>query len=197
LHSIFEQLRPEVIFLEVPPDNYDEFFISCSRENLESKAVRLYRENNQVELVPVDIPTPDIRFFEDYKYLQRSVESNSRDSRRLLTWHRNYIFDYGFAYLNSEHCRKMFADISADEIATIKMLADARLNEISQGWDKKNELREIEMIKNISDYSKKSPFERGVFLIGAAHRQSIIDRTSQSIDDHSNQINWDFSYFQK
>jgi len=194
LYAILERVRPSVIFLEVPPNAFEQFYISATRKNLESISVRLYRENNRVELIPVDIPTPDFQFFEDYAYLQGRVERDSRDSHRLLTSHKRYVHDYGFAYLNSELCSKMFCDIYLDELATIKGLGDTRLNEISEAWEKTNEFRENEMMKNISNYCRNNKFERGAFLIGAAHRQSIIDKSTQSLGDKSHMFNWDISW---
>jgi hypothetical protein len=190
---ILERIRPEVIFLETPPDAFDLFFNACTRSNLESTSVRLYRETNSVELVPVDLPTPEDRFFSDYAYLQERVENKSHDSRRLLTWHRNYVRDYGFAYLNSKHCSKMFSDIYLDELATMQTLGDQRLTKISELWNRTIELREDEMMRNILQYCRNMTFERGAFLIGAAHRQSIIDKSNQCIGDYKDHAHWDFS----
>ena len=44
LRAILERIQPEVIFLEVPPEAFDDFYKICRRENLESKAVRQYRD---------------------------------------------------------------------------------------------------------------------------------------------------------
>jgi transposase len=43
LHAILEHIRPEVIFLEAPPEAFDDFYQNGSQENLESTAVRQYR----------------------------------------------------------------------------------------------------------------------------------------------------------
>ena len=58
LRAILERIRPEVIFLEVPLAAFDDYYVICSRGNLESIAVRRYRDSHQVKLVPVDRPTP-------------------------------------------------------------------------------------------------------------------------------------------
>jgi hypothetical protein len=193
LCAILERIRPEVIFLEIPPDAFDQFFNTCTRNNLESTAVRLYREINSVELVPVDLPAPDDRFFSDYADLQERVENKSHDSRRLLTWYKNYVRDYGFAYLNSEHCSNMWSEIYSDELATIQTLGDQRLTKIAELWSRTIELREIEMMRNIRHYCRNMSFERGAFLIGAAHRQSIINKSHQNAGDTQDNVHWDFS----
>jgi hypothetical protein len=63
LRAILERIQPEVIFLKVPPAAFDDYYENCSRQNLESKAVREYRQGPQVDLVPVDLPTPTADFF--------------------------------------------------------------------------------------------------------------------------------------
>lgn len=189
LRAILDRIQPEVIFLELPPDVFDQFFITCTKSNLESIAVRQYREGKNVELVLVDLPEPDEQFFSDYEDLQRRIDNESNDSRRLRTWHKNYVIDYGFAYLNNEACSKMWFDIYSDELATIQKIGDSNLMKISDRWKKQIELRDDEMMKNILLNCKAMPFERAAFLIGASHRQSIIEKALHSKDD----IHWDFS----
>jgi len=67
LNAILARIRPEVIFLEVPPAAFADYYETCRRGNLESKAVRRYRQTHQVELVPVDLPTPGRELFENLK----------------------------------------------------------------------------------------------------------------------------------
>jgi hypothetical protein len=58
LCAILERIQPEGIFLEVPRAAFNDYYGNCSRQNLESLAVMQYRQGRQVELVPVDLPTP-------------------------------------------------------------------------------------------------------------------------------------------
>jgi len=193
LYAILERIRPEVIFIEAPPDALDQFLAVCTNNKLESASVSRYRENSIVELVPVDLPTPKSRFFSDYRYLQETIEGKSPDSRRLIMWNKNYVRDHGFAYLNSEHCSKMWSEIYADERAVIGKIKDQRLTEIFEIWNKTIELRENEMMKNILKYCDENSFERGLFLIGAAHRQSIIEKSKEWSEKYPNPIQWDFT----
>lgn len=193
LLAILERIRPEVIFLELPAEAVEKFIHIGATTNMESTAVRHYQERHRVELVPVDIRPPDEAFFSDYQRLQAVIDNNSRDSRRLLTWHRNYIREYGFTYLNSENCSKMFSDICSDEAATLNVLGDPSLMAISEQWRRIIETREIEMMKNIHEYCRHASFGRGVFLIGAAHRQSIIHKSRQYSGDTQYGVQWDIS----
>src|SRR5437762_14377284 len=58
LRAILERIRPEVIYLQAPLAALDDYYVICSRSNLESIGVRRYRDSQQLKLVPVDRPTP-------------------------------------------------------------------------------------------------------------------------------------------
>lgn len=193
LCDILDRIRPEVIFLEVPPESLDQLFDSCTSSNLESSAVRIYLENNDVELVPVDLPTPEVGFFWNYKYLQDSIVRTSSDFRRLRLWHSNYVRDYGFAYLNDELCSKMMSDIYIEMAATVMSMDDQRLTEAFVLWNRTNQLRETAMMERIHEYCCNNSFKQGAFLIGAAHRQGIIDKSVEMTGRYKNCVKWDFS----
>lgn len=193
LCAILERIQPQVVFLELPQDAFGHFFETCTRSNLESRAVERYRQSKDVELVPIDLPEPEDQFFDDFRCLQNSIENKSRDTRWLLTWHRNYVYDHGFAYLNSEHCSKIWSDIYADELVTLKELGDQSLTQISEAWRKKNDLREDEMLKNIRLHCNATSFERAVFLVGAAHRHSLIEKLRVWGHAPQEYVHWDFS----
>jgi hypothetical protein len=177
LLAILERIQPEVIFLEVPRAAFDDHYENCSRQNLESKAVREYRKSHQeVQLVPVDLPTPEREFFEDEAYLRNRVRAESSEYRRLKYLESARVETYGFAYLNSEHYSELCSDVYEEMLSTIKRIGDSRLVEIYDSWKKTIELREMEMLKNIQKYWPEHTFDRGVFLVGAAHRQPIIDK---------------------
>lgn len=192
LHTILERHQPEVIFLEVPPGAFDRFYGEATEANLESLAVRKYRERHQVELVPIDLPTPEASFFSDYKSLLQRIDGKSSDYRRLTLWHKNYMQDYGFDYLNSEHCSKIMSDIYTEIWSALPTLDDPRLSDIFELWNKTNELRDQEMMKRIRKYCGEHSFEKSVFLVGAAHRQSIIDKSKETDGDNPTRIQWDF-----
>lgn len=193
LCAILERIRPEVVFLEAPPDTLDKYLNGDTSNILESAAVRQYCASTNAKPVAVDLPTPEARFFEDYKYLQEQVRGRSPDFRRLTMWDKNYVLDYGFPYLNSERCGEIWSEIYAEMRAALEAIKDRRLVEIFEAWNKTNELRENEMLNNIMKYCGEESFEKGVFLIGAAHRQPIINKSKELFGKHSNHVQWDFS----
>jgi hypothetical protein len=192
LLAILEKIQPEVIFLELPPNSLEQFLQAGSRGNLESAAVQQYQMLHNVELFAVDLPPPDDAFFDNYRHLQDIADNKSSDSRRLITWHRNYIRAHGFAYLNSDHCGKICSDIAADEHATLLALDDPRLFEISEQWRQTNDFRESEMMMKIHQHCRDLSFSAGAFLIGAGHRQGIIDKSQQYSLDPQYKVRWEF-----
>ena len=193
LRAILERIRPEVIFLEVPPAAFDEYFEICSRENLESIAVRKYRESHQVALVPVDLPTPGEDFFRNNQYLFKRIEEKSHEYCRLIDWDSTYVSTYGFAYLNSEHSSKLWSGVYREMLSTIRRIDDSRLVELYELWNKAIDLREKEMMNNIQKYCRENTFDRSVFLAGAAHRQRIIDKSREQSAVDSTGMQWDFA----
>lgn len=193
LYEIIAHLRPEVIFFEAPADAFHEHIITDTRDNMEATSIRRYRENNDVEVVPVDLPTPEARFFGKLKELTQRVEGKSRDYRRLMLWNTNYIRDYGFPYLNSEHSAKMWSEIYADIRTTVKIINEQEVTEYLELWERTNDLRDKEMMRNISKYCGEHSFERAVFMVGAAHRESIIAKSRDTFCVPGSEVQWNFA----
>jgi hypothetical protein len=187
LHAILVRIRPDVIFLEVPPAAFNDYYRICSRKNLESIAVKQYQEGHKVDLVPVDLPTPGEEFFSNSPDLFKRIEEESREFCRLIDANRIYAQTYGFAYLNSEHSTKLWSDVYEEMQGTIGKIGDARLVELYESWKEVNDLREKEMMEKIQKYCGENTFEKGVFLLGVAHRQRVIDKSREQ-----SAVAWDF-----
>jgi hypothetical protein len=193
LLAILERIQPEVIFLEVPPAAFDDYYGNCSRRNLESLAVRQYREGRQVELVPVDLPTPPAEFFSNLEELRRRIGKISPEYRRLMKLDDASIREHGFGYLNSEDCGELWVRVYEDIVSSIKwMNNDSRLLELYESWRESDDLREKEMIENIYKYCRENTFDKGVFLVGAAHRRPIIHIAREQTRVDPTRIQWDF-----
>lgn len=191
LLAILDRIKPEVIFLEVPPAAFADYFDSPQR-NLESHAVGRYRDSHPVDLVPVDLPTPSEDFFRNSRDL---YERRSPEYCRLVDLHRQRVTVYGFSYLNSDYCSTHWSTLHETMLAAIAESADHRLAEIYNSWNRTKELREKAMMKNIEDYCRHFSFTKGAFLVGAAHRQPIIDLSRRQRGAASSTVQWDFAGF--
>ena len=194
LLEILERIGPEVIFLESPPEVFDEY-LTGSLARLESRAVTRFREHHQVQLVPVDLPTPVAEFFRNDRELHERVERASPEYRRLVDWHRHYRIAYGFAYLNSPYCDEMFAKVDAEVRGTVDWLGDERLAAFYRASVTTHERREAGMMGNVTAYRSDTAFTRAALLVGAAHRRSIMSKSRAQSADDLLLIEWDFSEF--
>ena len=187
LLEILLRIAPEVIFLEIPSTAFDDYSTGA-RNNLESLAVNRYRKLHHVDLVPVDLPTPDAEFFCNFEEIHKSIRSRSPDYCRLVSWDRQYVELHGFAYLNSEYSSTLVSDIHEARLGALEEMADQRLAEIYELWTRTNELRDRAMLKNIENYCRRNSFRTGAFLVGAAHRKSIVDKSAAHTGSHSSPI---------
>ena len=194
LQQILERSRPDVIFAEIPTSEVDRYK-DGSHGTLESITVARYLASHHVDVEPVDLAKPEQKFFDNTKEMFRAVERTSSDYRRLVDRHSDETRAGGFTYLNSDMCIQAWADIYREVLATIEWTGDRRLRELCDLWSSTNERRDRGMMQNIVLYSARIAAARGVFLVGAAHRKSIIDKALAGSGTGMPGIEWDLGGF--
>ena len=97
----------------------------------------------------------------------------------------------GFPYLNSDRCIQAWTDIYGEVQATLDWIREPRLREIYDRWSRHNELRDAAMMKNIADYTVHHGFVHGVFLVGAAHRKSVVDKAQVMAGTGTLRVEWE------
>jgi hypothetical protein len=196
LQAILERSQPDVIFAEIPASHVD-LYKDGSQGTLESITVARYLASHHVDVEPVDLAKPEQKFFDDTKDMFRAIERTSSDYRRLIDRHSDETRAGGFHYLNSDRCIQAWTDIYREVLATIEWTGDRRLREFYDLWSRTNERRDREMMENIVLYSTRNTVARGVFLVGAAHRKSIIDMALAVRGTGVPRIEWDLGGFLK
>ena len=197
LYRIIENIKPEVIFEEMPPSNFDLYYNSKTRSNLESDTINKYIQNYKIKHVPVDIDIiPSDGFFQDYKFMIERIEGladiNGFNFRQLMDNNKSYIKKYGFDYLNSTHSIKMNNKINESIENGLKKLNNVKLFRIFKLWRDIHENRENTMLDNIYTYSETNNFEKAIFTLGGAHRNSIIQKVSKYKSSKKVDVNWVF-----
>lgn len=193
LQAILERIRPDVIFLESPPEFHQHQFDIGKPYNLESSAVLRYLETHPVKPVPVDLPTPDESFFRNAEKFFNEVESSSYEYCRLIDQNKERIISEGFAYLNSEpHCKHQ-ADIHKEILKTIERKSSKWMSDVYESWQYAMEVRDVQMLANIESYCRNNEFTRAAFPIGAAHKASIVTKSSKKHPLQTAVILWDYS----
>ncbi|SAL81743.1 hypothetical protein AWB67_05927 [Caballeronia terrestris] len=178
LLTILERLQPDVIFAEIPTANLAEY-LDGSLDDLESRAVALYRKGRPANVVPVDLNKPSDEFFRESEEMFTEVERTSRAFRRLIDQNSLDTRDHGFPYLNSDRCAQAWAAIYDEVRATVERINDARLRQIYALWSETNHRRETGMLENINGYCIGGALSHGVLLLGAAHRKAMVEKVQE------------------
>ena len=195
LHKILELVAPDVIFEELPNDLFDRFYNKndIPYEPPEVKSIKRYLEKHNIEHIPVDIDTSADLSFDSIEhifgaFLKFAVYYELED-KHWLSASQN-----GFAYLNSKKCselidRKNFTEqylLAAGIDSTETLLPMYKL------FHKEQEKRENAILHNIYNYSKDNQYNQAVFLLGVAHRNSIMKKIQQYEKVSTLNLNWTF-----
>lgn len=190
LLSILEHIQPEVVFAEVPRSHIGAWG-DGSLGSIESRAVARYADTHSISVVPVDSPMPEASFFHDWKEVVRTIERTSPTYRYLVDRNTRRTCLEGFAYLNSEECIQAWHDIYREEQETIEYIGVAHLRDAYIQVRNLNERRELEMLENIRSYCLSAAHPSGAFLVGVAHRKSLIEKIRAGNWVTAPHIEWD------
>ena len=192
LYSIIENETPEVIFEEFDISRTeDEYYKnghykyqnSCSPE---TGAIMRYLENYQVKHIPVDtfelpIDPPNIYS----KIANASIEYDNIVKNNFILSCQN-----GFSYLNSDECCETHEKILEMEKRIIEQLGENNLNETYKLWQTVSENRDKEMLKKIYDYTQENNYIKAIFIVGAEHKKSIMNKIIEFDLKYKIKINW-------
>jgi len=195
LYKILVDIRPDVIFVEMPPSLFSKYYLGESNSKLETNAVKMYMKDFNAVTFPVDTDDiPSATFFREYKNAMEQVlgleDIIGEDFRTLVGNKKHYTSIHGFRFLNSDYYLQ-FTD--AIEVATEKALEkinDERLSLAYKKWNELTDRREDEMLQNIYDYSREHNYNNAVFLLGAGHRKSTKEKIEEYRVNRLPKLNW-------
>lgn len=181
LNKIFERVKPDIIFEEIPPRYFHEYYVQMRRANLETDAIKIYLSNHQIEHLPIDANDIDIELFHKnfvkvHKKIWGLADNIGFSYRSLTDLNVRLTAQYGFEHLNSEHCCKIYREINETvEIGLLK-INDKKLIQTNQLLENINEYRENRMVSNMYTHIKTNCYSNVIFTIGAFHRESIMQK---------------------
>jgi hypothetical protein len=188
LYKILDQVQPEVIFLEVTPDDFKNYYTA---PGLEPKAVLAYKRTLNVTLIPVDLKIIDKNIHTKFQRLFGVIDANSTVEYQKKDHDiQKRVYESGFSYLNSDQCSKDHAELNSQDFKTVRKVNDPEITELYEYWNAMISLRESEMINGIYEYSRDNAFQKAVFLVGAAHRDSMITKIEETIGHNLTNIEW-------
>ena len=192
LYNIIEKEKPEVIFEEFDICRTEDVYYknghykyqqNCSPE---TEAIMKYLEKNNVKHIPVDLCESSINPPNIYSRLSSvCIEYENMVKENYILSCQN-----GFPYLNSEECSETLEKILEFEKRIIKQLAEENLTETYRLWRSTADNRDKEMLKNIYDYSSKHNYTNAIFIIGAEHKKSILNKINEFNSKYNIEINW-------
>jgi len=163
-------------------------------KNLEIQAIKKYLEKHQVEQLPVD--NLDLSNSQsDIKYMDEPEIYNNIKRRDLSEELYEIEYQHGFMYLNSNQCDDLFEKLYILEENIINNSANEKLLHLYKLWHEIQEKREYEMISNIYKYSYEHTYNKGLFLVGAGHRKSIIDKIQEYEKKNRLKLNWNYNIY--
>ena len=185
LHKIIEKISPDVIFLEAIEETYSKYehqlFSTYGQfhKKLEISAIQRYHNNNSFQYVPVcDIGLSE-NFNNKIKFVSQDLELQK------LIDNFNYLAkENGFDFLNSLECINLQEEM--------RILESHILDNIEMDKMIKADIEAYEepMIQNIISYCKSNKFNSAIFMCGAAHRKSIIEKINKSKIEEQVKVSW-------
>lgn len=193
LYKIIEQIKPNVIFEELTPNLYDILYIKNMLGELappEVKCIRKYKQQHNIENIPVDIEVSstfskeiNIVFALLKKYdIYNEIEIEQKKK----------IEQGGFDFLNSYEYSDLVEKQRSIERNKLVEINNWHLNRIYKTFYGDMDYRENVMLNYIYTYSKENNYEQAVFLIGSAHRSSIIRKVAEYQLKKKIKLNWTF-----
>lgn len=197
LYQILKNLRPDVIFEEMPLKDFDDYYVSKKRSKLESIAIFQYKQDHDTLQIPVDMDDiPKDEFLDAYENIFKTVydlkNQYGLDFRELTKQVSMHTMQYGFRYLNSIDYANVWEQVFEIIENTLRTINNDTLFNSLALWKRVNIERENKMLEGIYTFYQNSSFENAVFLIGAYHRKSIIEKIPKVEENRKVNLVWHF-----
>ena len=194
LYKIIESINPEVIFEEeTNDDKYRKYYNDeNSFKPLEIQCIIKYLQNHDIKHIPVDIEPNKYLSYDEWDYMFDTFKKYTV-YKQIIKEHCTLRNKDGFAYLNSEKCLELFEKTKITEKQLLEFnVYNSPLRRIYTLFHKEHDERENAMIQNIYNYSTENLYNQAVFLLGYAHRKSIIQKIIEYAKLSDFKINWLF-----
>jgi len=191
LYKIIESINPKVIFEELTIDLFDKIYNKHFPHNiLEVKCIQNYINNHNIIHIPVDIDASPNLSNNEIHYMYDSFKKYH--VYKSLEQEQNSLIELcGHAFLNSKKCSDLFDKKMQTEKYLLGFGTDKNnLIRIHNLFHEEQDKRESAILRNIYDYAIENPFSTAVFLIGAAHRTSLIQKINGLETTEELKLNW-------
>lgn len=185
LVDVLNAVRPDAIFVEHSPAEYERF------KGLEKKATELYLVNNQAPVIPTGKSFSEkeiIEFHQKYQWLSRALGTySSEDYRKKYDNHVQREDLEGFSYMHSQEYGPAQNWLKEEEEKIAASTGRQEIYQAFQWWHKLQRSREAVILENIEQKVLECGYNKAALLIGAEHRNSLLDVAKES---SSHKIKW-------
>lgn len=172
------------------------FYEGSRQDTIETSAIKRYIQNYQITRLPVDIDENElivIPLKSDIIEL-KDVVYNNFEFYKLQHQLRFLSEQHGFHYLNSAYCKEIMKYIWLMEENILEKINHKKLFQTRKIWLNIMCNPDNEMINTINNYSVHNKYNKALFLNGAEHRESIIDKLSKFAMNNKPELNCVFNY---
>lgn len=185
LIDVLYGVRPDAIFLEHSSAEYERF------NGLEKKVAEQYLVNNQIPVIPSGKRFSENQILESYQkheLLSRALEIySSEDYRVKYDDHVQRECLEGFSYLHSHDYGLAQKFLKEEEEKIVASTGSQEIYQTFQWWHELQRSRETFILENIEQRVLKCGYRRSALLIGAEHRNSLLDAAK---DSSCREIEW-------
>lgn len=191
LCQIISNLNPDVVFLEAFKNTYSNYHqmnyknFGVYNNKLEIKALQKYGKISNFEYIPV-LNNPMSKDFD----IKNEVVCNYFEYQNLLDNYNLYINQYGFEFLNSKYSIYFHDNM---RLLENEIFINSELG--TKAYETINTY-ENEMLSNIYQYCENNNFTHAVFMCGAGHRKSIIEKVTNNPLNAKFDVQWDILEFE-
>lgn len=206
LHKILEDINPEMIFDELPSyafdmyysDSFEMYYTNSILRNrhppevpLEVKCIKKYKQDHNIKIFPVDIDVSQKLCKQDEMFMFQTF-FEYEDYIKLDNENRALIAQEGFHYLNSDRFLDFLEkkEVMEKNIMESETQKNRLLNIYKLFHAEQHDNRENAMLQNIYKYSKGNQYNQAVFLIGAEHKRSIMQKITEYEKLSEIKLNW-------
>lgn len=185
LYKTIDKISPEVIFLEAIEETYSDYekylfsTYGVFHKKLEIAAIQEYSYKTSFQYIPVcEIGLSDAF------HKKINLVCQNRELQKLIDNFNSLAAENGFKFLNSLECINLQEEM---RLLESQILNYSDLDKMAKA---DIETYEKPMIKNIYSYSKNNHFSSAIFMCGAAHRKSIIEKIKKSRIEEQVNLTW-------
>jgi hypothetical protein len=187
LYKIIKKLNPEVIFLEAVDETYSDYenylfsTYGVYHKKLEISAIQKYNYDTSFENVPVCE-----NYLPEAFHRKNKIVGQNSNLQKLMDNYISLAAKQGFKFLNSSESMNLQEEM--------RLLESEVLNnrELDQTVNAGINAYEDPMLRNIYSYCNNSDYSSAIFMCGAAHRKSIIEKIHEYEKKGELKLNWSF-----